>query len=436
MSVEKTVDQLKDLKSDHITLQIVRKPHCKVVFHVKVEPGAVAAAYQTALKRVKKEVSLPGFRKGKAPDAFIIENYGRALEKEWEDVVLDVGFKEAILLSKIYPLKQGVVKKPVIHRCDKNEGASFTIEFEAQAEIPSIKLEELRLPSVPLKPITEELIQESIHRLLVQFAKFDPIEDRPAQEGDFANIDMTLLIDPPSQVVTNHRVEISEAELPGWVKEQIIGMRPGETRDMEPRNEADLDKGAKPCRIVLHALFLCRLPESEEEICKVLRVQSSADLRQHIEGLLRKNAEEAQFDQEAAYLEKYLIDHYSFEIPLSYVEHRKENYVQHYMQDLEKQKVDGDVQENLDHLMKVSEERAKRDIQIYFLLRKVASQYGITATEEEIKNELVNQLNLAVTGKNSVQVSEKNEQMRSHLEEVVLHKKVRKFLISKAAVEG
>ena len=75
MSTQETEPEVSTVNNDNVTVTITKKPHCEIKFDIKVNPRPVAAAYQKALKNINKEVNIPGFRKGKAPEKLISEKY-------------------------------------------------------------------------------------------------------------------------------------------------------------------------------------------------------------------------------------------------------------------------------------------------------------------------------------------------------------------------
>ena len=70
-----------------------------------------------------------------------------------------------------------MIKRPVVHECSREKGAHFTIEFECRPAIPSVRFDDFKLKEYS-HPITEREQQNALQNLLLQFAKYEPIEDR------------------------------------------------------------------------------------------------------------------------------------------------------------------------------------------------------------------------------------------------------------------
>src|SRR3954467_12935482 len=140
VSTRETTQETDTLSNENVSVTLTRSPNCSVKMEIAISPEAAEAAYGRAFKNVKKEVSIPGFRKGKAPDTFIRNKYASAIEQEWKDIVLETGFNEALELTATYPMKNGMIKRPVIHEISREKGVKFGIEFEIKPTIPSIDL--------------------------------------------------------------------------------------------------------------------------------------------------------------------------------------------------------------------------------------------------------------------------------------------------------
>ncbi len=82
--MEPTVQEPQILSNENVRFSIHRKPACVVEFDVEATEKLVQTAHKKAIKAVCKEVTIPGFRKGKAPDALVVTKYEPAINKEWE----------------------------------------------------------------------------------------------------------------------------------------------------------------------------------------------------------------------------------------------------------------------------------------------------------------------------------------------------------------
>jgi trigger factor len=421
VSTQETESDIHSTESnDNLSVTVTKRPHCQIKFDIKVKPQAVDAAYLKALKNVNKEVTVPGFRKGRAPDNLILEKYASAIQKEFIDLVLQTGFNEAIRLTHLHPLKDGNIKRPIVHECSREKGAHFTIEFEARPIMPSIKLDDLQIKKVTLPPITDQERDNALQNLLLQFTTYDPIEDRPVQEDDFINVSVAILGEHPREVIRNQRTQVNAKGLPAWLLQKVIGLRAGESA--EGMTEQDLkltqpdpDFQSLPFRVTVHSIWQGHLPAVDDELAKRVGLQSIEDLHKKIDERLNQEIQEDTFKQEIQAIEQLLVEKYPIDLPQSYIDANKDVRLSDYLEQLEKEQRD------------YSQEDYKQ-IEQSILLRKIASDYNITIDNQDISQELTRQIALIPSGRSNIDFNNK-EKLKEHLYNLALDRKIKEFLI-------
>jgi trigger factor len=424
------------MQNDNLTVAITQKPHCQIKFDIKVTPQAVEATYQKALKNINKEVIIPGFRKGKAPEAFITKKYQSDIQKEFIDLVLQTGFNEALQMTHLHPLKDGHIKRPAVHECSRDKGAQFTIEFEARPVIPSIKLEDLQLKRIPPQPITDKERKNTLQNLQLQFATYEPIEDRPVQEDDFIDVSVTILEEPPREVIKKQRTQVNAEGLPSWLRQKVIGLRPGESAEgmteQDPNlTEIDPNFQSLPFRVTVDAIWNGIIPAVDEELAKRVGLQSVEELHKKINERLENEVEEDTFKQEIQALENLLVEKYPIDLPQSYIDSNKEARLEDYLQQLEKQKKEY-TQQDHQQVEKMLEQSTIFHLQIFFLLRKIAADYKIEVTAADISEELNRQIALMHSGRSNIDFSSDREQLKEQLQNLALDRKIKQFLLDHA----
>lgn len=434
MSNQETESDIHSTESnDNISVAITKKSHCQIKFDIKVTPQAVEAAYQKALKNVNKEANIPGFRKGRAPNTMILEKYGSLVHKEFVDLVLQTGFNDAIQLTHLHPLRDGNIKRPFVHECTREKGAHFTIEFEARPTIPTVKLEELEIQRAPREPVTDQDRQNAIQNLQFQFATYDPIEDHPVQENDFIDVSVTLLGDHPREVIQNQRTQVNATGLPVWLRQKVIGLNAGESAEgmteQDPNLiETDPHFTSLPFRVNVHSIWQGNLPAIDEELAKRVGLQTVDELNQKIDERLNQEVEEEAFRQEVQTIEKMLVEHYPLDLPQSYIDSNKDARLSDYLGQLEKQKREY-TEEDYKQIEKSVEQSTILNLQLFFLLRKIASDYNITVDNQDISQELNRQVALISSGRSSVDFNNK-EKVQEQLYNLALDRKIKEFLVS------
>lgn len=207
----------------------------KLEFIVESSADEFEAAIQKAYAKNKNQISIPGFRKGKAPLAVIEGMYGP--EVFYQDA-LDILCNDAFIKG----IEEGNVKfigRPDITKADVTENRcatyTFVVELYPEVELGKYKGVEVTKQSAD---VTEEEINDFINIEAKKNARIISVDDRPAQMGDTAKIDFEGFLDKEK---TNpfdggkgedYDLELgSNSFVPGF-EEQIVGMKIDDVKDI------------------------------------------------------------------------------------------------------------------------------------------------------------------------------------------------------------
>ena len=234
------------LKDEHVELAVERKPECVVEFDVKASAELVKKAHGKAVRKVAKEVSLPGFRKGKAPEALIVSKYGDSVDQHWQKAIADSAFQACEKLAQIPVVS---TKAPITFNMEKhdlNDGAELKFTFESEPIVPEIDLSQVKLKDVPKETVEQDTVDEGIRQVAFFFAEWTPAEDRGAEMNDFLILDVyTLEGEEPQKVFNDTRFEFTEKSMAEWMRELIAGMKVGEEKEGQSRPDADATEEEK-----------------------------------------------------------------------------------------------------------------------------------------------------------------------------------------------
>jgi len=126
---------------------------CKHTFDIQPTKEFLKSTYAEAVKAVNKEVSVPGFRKGKAPEAYIKANFKKAIDSEWKDITVNKAFSKAIDLTKVSPRNQESVENVKINDISLDGNTELHVKFESFPTIPDLKLSDLKIEKATIPPL-------------------------------------------------------------------------------------------------------------------------------------------------------------------------------------------------------------------------------------------------------------------------------------------
>ena len=375
---------------------IEKKENGKLGFQVEVDSAAFEAAVNKAYLKAKKDIYVPGFRKGKAPRMVIEGMYGP--EVFYEDAVneiapeaYDAGMAEA---------KVRTVGSPAITDFNISKEKLLTIEF-AVALYPEVELGQYKGLEVYKEPVevTDEEVAKELERVQKRNARILTV-DREAKDGDTVNIDYDGYKDGErfegGKDEGHDLVLGSNSFVPGF-EAQLVGMKAGDEKDINITFPQDYYEGLAGKDVVfkvkVNEVKESQLPELDDDFAKDVSEfdtldEYKADIRKTIQGSKENNAET---EFHAAALDK-AAENMKADIPAEMVDENVESIVSEYRQNCANQGFDfkqylgmmGMDEKSFRDIMRPSAERNARN---EVLLEAIAETEKIEPSEEDIEAE-------------------------------------------------
>jgi len=222
-----------------ITTEVVPLEENRVRIEVAVPKDEVDRKVDRTLRRLGREIRIPGFRPGKAPARVVMQRFGRetVVEETLRDSLAE-WYAQALDETGVRPIDEPDV---TIDDQPDDEGFAFsaTVQTRPKATLGTYRGLEVAKgePEVP-----EGAVDAEIERLLGLAAKLEAV-DRPAAAGDFVTIDFDGSIDGepvPSASARDYLVEVGGQRLVPAFSDRLIGMSAGDTAEF-PIDYADND---------------------------------------------------------------------------------------------------------------------------------------------------------------------------------------------------
>lgn len=385
-----------EFKNDALRLVVHRKPACRVEFEVHASGDLVAKARKLGIKSVSKEVVVPGFRKGKAPEEMILKKFGPQVEKELQKHLADLAYVEAQKLAHIHLLNNNSKITYDLKKLD-DEGAEMTFSFETEPKVPSVDGKLFESKPVSRPEVAEKQIDEAIRQMMFFYAEWKPITDRPIQDGDYIMIDLDTIEGEISQQVFHHiRFEVSKERMASWMKNLVKGAKAGDV--LEGMSEADDDasdeekKEFKPKKIRLSILKVEQaiLPELNDEFAKKVGAENVDAMRKSVTDILNTRADEKVETELKEQVNDFLVTTYPFDLPASLIQTEKTHRLNQLMQDPKFKagwnKMDAAGREQLQGRI---ETEATQAVRLFYLSRQVVQEAKISVTHKEIQDEAI-----------------------------------------------
>lgn len=427
---KQTAGQL--LASDLVELKIQYQPHCVVEFSVKAHPTLVKAAHKEAIRSLAKETTIPGFRKGKAPDALILKHFASDVKKRWQQNIAEDAFYEAEKLAQIPVLNSGSRVGFTMIRYNLEEGAEITFHFETEPQAPTVDCTQLSLQKEPEIAIDQNKVDETLHKIRLFFAKWQPIVDRGVQLGDFIVVDLDAIEDDePVRVVSASRLEVNESDMAEWMRAMVMGMTAGESKEGVSQPDADASEEDKmrfkPKKVVvtLKSIEEPILPPVDDAFANKLGAESASVMLERLRMLLQKQEEQTQKAKYRDQLTDLLLEKYPFDVPASLLKTEIGYRVQHVMKTPEFRRMTDEAKQQ--KFTKIATQ-AEEALRLFYLCRKVALDHRLTVQLSELQEEALTLLDAMFADK-ELSNPNKTEEQKDLLMSRILLEKAQDFIL-------
>jgi trigger factor len=385
--------------NEAVRVNVHHKPNCKVEFEVEAFPGLVRAAHKKAIRQLSKEVSIPGFRKGKAPDEMIIKKFPTDLDKVWQEEIANNAFRESMNLARIPLLHKDskITFKMISHSL---EGAKLTLNFETEPKLPTIDPKQLQIKEVPVPAVNEEKVEETIRQVQLFFAEWKPVLDRAVQEGDFVLLDVDVIEEePPVKLFSATRFEVTKKSMSEWMRSLVLGMKTGDSKegvsvpDADASSEEKASLKPKKVKLTLLAIEQATVPPIDDEFAKKLGVENLPALRKSLTEHLNKQANAHVQEKMREQVSELLLTQYPFELPPSLIEKETHYRMKQLLEDTHFQNEWKNMKEEQRKKMVESiYKQSDKAVRLFYLCRKVIADAKLTITAADLPKPPTNAL--------------------------------------------
>lgn len=365
---------------------------------ISVSAEDFKAAIQKAYLKQRKSISIPGFRKGKAPLHMIEKLYGK--EVFYEDA-LDIVFPETVQAAYdeagIIPVDQP--KDFDVKTMSAEEGVVMTFNVTVKPEITLKAYKGLTAEKTEAK-VTKEEVDHEIEHMLDRGSRIVDVDDRPVKDGDITVIDFEGFVDGvPFEGGKAEKYSLtigSGSFIPGF-EDQIIGHSIGDEFDVNVTFPADYapELASKDAvfKIKLNEIQVKELPELDDEFAKDMGEYETVDeLKKGVEeDILKRKQDSAQHAFEDAVIEA-LCENVEGEIPECMYDNKAKENVDSFAQRIAQQGIDLDTYLMYMGMDKAAfegqmRERAVNDVKLELAIEKIVELESVKASDEAVAEE-------------------------------------------------
>ena len=369
---------------------------CKKLVRVELPATAVDEAFESMTKDFQRQVSLPGFRPGKAPRAMVLQKYDADITSEVKKKLIPDAYRKAVTDHKL-----DVVGYPDIEEIQFGRGQA--LQFAATIETaPEIQLPEYK--GLPAKrealSVTDADVDKAINLLRERQTNFNPVT-RETTATDIAVVNYTGTVDgapitdlaPAAKGLTTQQNFWVNMDGTGFIPkfaDQLLGAKAGDKRTVTVDFPADFVTPQLAGTQGVYAVEVVEvrekvLPAADDTLAKGYGAESLEKLK---EGVRRDLENELNFKNNKSVRNQLigaLLKQVSFDLPESALAHETRNVVYDIVRENQQRGVSQDIiEKQKEEIYNAASVGAKDRVKAAFLFQKIAAKENITATQEEI----------------------------------------------------
>ncbi len=393
---------------------------------VTVDAETFSDACKKAYMKQRKSIQLPGFRKGKAPQAMVERQFGEGVF--FEDA-LELVYPEAVM-SAIEEAKLKTVGQPFeleVPVMSKSEGVEMKMKVYVYPEVELASYKGLEAVKKSGEA-TDEDVENELKNMQDRNSRLVSVEDRASQMGDTCSIDFEGFVDGVAfegGKGENYPLELGSGSfIPGF-EEQVAGKNIGEEFDVNvtfPEQYAEELAGKDAVfKVTIHEIKAKELPELDDEFAKDADFDTLDELKEDIKkSISERKAEESKRDYEDQLLEQ-LVDSMTADIPEVMFTEKTDELVRDYANRLQMQGIDlktylsylGQDMESFRANFKVA---AEKQVKTALALEKVAELENIKASEEDIEEKIKKLAEMYQMEADQIKAAVPSEQLAADIE--------------------
>jgi trigger factor len=365
---------------------------------VEIPPDRITGEMQKQFKELRQQAAIPGFRPGHAPQKLIEKRFSSDVKEQVRRTLISESYEQAVKNNNLQVIGEPEFDNPDAIKLpeDGTMTYSFTVEVQPDFTIPDFAGLTVKRAKIEIK---EENVDQAMQNLREQQGALVPVEDRGVEKGDYLTADVHLKVDGN---VIAHQHDAQIVSRPGRVAgiqiddldKQLEGLKASETRTITAKvpetypNEQLRGKDLE-IEVSLKDLKKMELAEVTPEFLADLGFGTEAELRQ---ALREQMEEKIHSDIQQAMREQvngFLLQNINIELPTKLSDKQTDRIISRRAVELMMKGIPREqVEANIERLRHGAKDEAIRELKLFFILQKLATDYNVEVGEAELNGRI------------------------------------------------
>lgn len=383
-------------------VQVEDKGKCRKEVNIKIPAADVDEEIKKVVDYFKKNATLPGFRKGRAPEPRIRSHFSKDIEKEVRETLMAKSYRtmleeQKLQVEHLLDMKEGDIK----------DGADFELTLEMDTR-PAVNLPKYK--GIALKrdkvDVTDEQLEQASEAFRQQYARFEDLaEPRPIVVGDLAQVNYTATIDgtpvkevsPASEAMGEREkfwVRVDENAFLPEFRDGLQGVEPGGNTTITatfPDSFADEVLRGKTAEYAVEVIAVRerKIPDMDATFAEQVGEESTDTLIAKLREDLEKQVQAGQDNKLRQEITEYMLAQADFELPESVLSLETQNRIRNIVrQTTEAGEGKEAIEEHKDEIFKNAETEATNNLKLRYMLLAVADEEKVEVADEEFEQEI------------------------------------------------
>ncbi|MDG4968507.1 trigger factor [Lactococcus lactis] len=384
-----------------MTVSFEKTSDTKGTLSFSIDQETIKTGLDKAFNKVKANISVPGFRKGKISRQMFNKMYGEeALFEEALNAVLPTAYDAAVKEAGIEPVAQPKID---VAKMEKGSDWELTAEVVVKPTVSLGDYKDLTVEVEATKEVSDEEVETRLTNSQNNLAEL-VVKETAAENGDTVVIDFVGSVDGvefEGGKGSNHSLELGSGQfIPGF-EEQLVGTKAGETVEVKvtfPENYQAEDLAGKEALFAttVNEVKAKELPELDDELAKDIdeEVETLDELKAKFRKELEESKAEAYNDAvETAAIEAAVANAEIKEIPEEMIHEEVHRAMNEFLGGMQQQGISPEMYFQItgtseDDLHKQYEADADKRVRTNLVIEAIAAAENFTTSDEEVKAEI------------------------------------------------
>lgn len=423
---------------------------------ITIPQSRIAQKIEDSYGQLQTEASIPGFRVGRAPKRLIQKKFGSAVRDDVKSQIIGESYSQALEDHKLEVLGEPDVKDIDKIELPESGDLTFVVEIEVSPVVALPDFATLAVKKVKFD-VADAQVDEEVEKLRDRFGHVHEITDGEVEEEDYVQGAVRVLAGedaaddaeelashPGAYMLVHGEKHDFKGHVVGIVVQdlgkRLMGKKVGDVERISmtgPTGHEDEKIRNQPITIVITLNSIQRLHKAEiQQIQEAMGVDSEDELKDRIRTSLEQRAEREQVADMHRQVSEQLAEKVELDLPEGLTSRQTQRILSRRKLELYYQgKTEDEVEQQVAEMRSGSEDEARRELKLFFILDHAAKTLEVEVDEEELNNRIV--MRAVQEGRRPEKVRQDMQQKGElqHLYMQVREQKTLDAILAKAQVE-